>query len=608
MLPAVDHQPASLNGRSNFNATRSWPSKDVPSAWRFIVLPSRAKLSASLADGNILRCDAAHLASVSNPQLVWSTQFGVQPELDAPSFGLQSSDASHRTSQAAGRGYSSANGAKEASFAEPKVTSKDRGTSSMVDERYRSLLAEAAHDIRAPLGVAQQILARIASRVRSEGTLNPTELRLLDSANDRLQQASAWCSGILAPERLDQANSRSVRQRFYPHQLMALVAPIVNSLAQRQNVQLHWVGWDHSLPRLYLDSNQLARVLMNLITNAIEASAAGSHLSVRVAWQTNVTQRLVIAIEDEGSGLDAALLKFVNNERAAPPPQAGIGLATVKSLVVALGGALSAQTVQTGGTLLRITLPVDNRMSLVRGWLIQNAERAAGGGKLPKSRIQLHVLRSSGLNTALADQLLQQAAAPNDFVYRIADDRWIWLSVIQFPSPLETVHFDATSQGAVERLSAQLTERMAVESGRLNCQLAFEWADIDLHSLHNSLNHRNLLPQLSTAIADKLEQLRGNRIPPIDELNSAMVSEWKNNRDLDSAAAQRPNSRTRNAGTLRVDAAEANSMPTKRHHETSPAPSRTQSFASSFLNSDPSQFEELAQDWRAQQAELRLQS
>ncbi len=603
MPSAADHQPASLKGRSNVNVASVVRSKGVPSAWRFIVLPSRAQMPTTNSDASILRCDAAHTVGGTNSQFVWSVQVGVQPHLAALAQFLQRHSGAEANSQASIEiAGADAVGADNAATPMTEVANFRK-----VDARYRALLAEAAHDIRAPLGVAQQILSRIASRVRTDRTLDHNEMRLLASANDRLQQAATWCEEILAPDRLESAHVTSIRQRFYPHQLKALVAPLVNSLAQRHKVQLNWVGWDHSLPRLYLDSNQLARVLMNLISNAIEASSAGSQLSVRVAWQTNVTQRLVIAIEDEGHGLESALLKFVNSDQSEIPVQAGIGLATVKSLVAAMGGSLSAQICQSGGTLLRITLPVDNRLSLIRGWLVQNAGQSAGSTDKRNGRIQLHVLRSSGFNTSLADQLLQQSAAPSDFVYRIADDRWLWLSIIQ--SPLDARASDSnspiSSKGAVERLSEQLTERMAVESGRLNCQLAFEWADIDLHALHNSLNQRNLLPQLSAAIADKFMQLTGNRIPPINELNGELISDRTNNRDLDTAAARRPVVQTRNFGTVRVDSAEANPLAAKRHGDANLSPERLHNLASSFLNSDPSQFAELAQDWRAQLSELQ---
>ncbi len=603
MLSAADRQPVSSNAQSSHHISIAAGSQGVPRAWRFIVLPSRAQLQSGQAGATILRCDAPHSQSVTGPQLVWSLPVGILPHLPERvqrllSDGLLVDDA----------GIARESVTPQVPFGslseKPSGASPDQA-GDRVGEKYRALLAEAAHDIRAPLGVAQQILSRIASRVRADRSLDHNELRLLDSANDRLKQASMWCADILAPNRLEQAHTASIRQRFYPHQLLAIVAPIVTELALRRDVKLHWIGWDQSLPRLYLDSNQLARVLMNLIGNAIEASSAGSHLSVRVAWQTNVTQRLVIAIEDEGCGLDGALLKFLNSNQAASA-KAGIGLATVKTLVAAMGGALSAQVVQSGGTLLRISLPVDNRLSLVRGWLVQNAASVARNQAPLSGRIQLHVLRSAGLNTRLADQLLQQSASPNDFVYRIADDRWLWLSILQSSnkSGEATSKVAISSKGAVERLSEQLTERMAVESGRLNCQLAFEWSDVDLQSLHSSLNQHNLLPQLSAAIADKFAQLGGQRIPPIDELNHEVVSEWANNRDLDSAAAQRFGERTRHAGAWRVDAADANSLATRRHREAIQPPLHQRSLTTSFLNADPLQFAELAQDWRAQQSDL----
>jgi len=440
------------------------------------------------------------------------------------------------------------------------------------------MLAEAAHDIRAPLGVARQILSRIASRVREDGTLSKQDQRLLASANDRLEQATTWVDGILVPKRLQQVAVGTMRQRFYPHQLRGIVEPVVNDMANQRNVVLDWVGWDRSLPRLYLDANQLGRILLNLISNAIAASPRGSRLSLRIAWQTNVTQRLVIAVEDEGRGLSPALLRFVNSAQLVQPTaEAGIGLVTVKSLINAIGGSISAQVGQLGGTLFRVTVPVDNRLSLVRGWLLQQSQLVDRGGKRALNNIQLHMLRSTGLDTTVVDEWLQQAAAPEDFVYRVSQDRWLWLSV-GTKSVSAGVEVSGGAISAVNKYSA-LTE---AQNGQLNCQLAAEWLNVELQSLHSASNQCNLLPQLAAAIADKFATLAGNRIPPINEL-----------RDRPTAAAKplvRQNELLRVDDVVRqVPKAKLRPVPRDRMN---------------LLTADPSIFAELAQDWREQHSQL----
>ncbi len=543
-------------------ASNKLPGNKVPSVWRLVVLQNAVPAGNNSDSARRLRLDAAHGVALSSGELNWSTHIGLSTSLDLSVF--SQIDCCSATAPVAATVVAN----QTAKSAEPQE----------FGDRYRAMLAEAAHDIRAPLGVARQILSRIASSVREDGTLSNQDRRLLASANDRLQQATTWVDGILLHNRLKQVAMGTMRQRFYPHQLRGIVEPVVNNMASQRDVELDWVGWDRSLPRLYLDANQLGRVLLNLISNAIAASPRGSRLSIRIAWQTNVTQRLVIAIEDEGRGLTAPLLRFVNSAQlASAPPEAGIGLVTVKSLMNAIGGSISAQVGPLGGTLFRITVPVDNQISLVRGWLLQQSQVADRASKNSLDNIQLHIVRSTGLDTSVVDQWLQQAAAPGDFVYRVSEDRWLWLSV----DSKATTAGAETKSGAVAAVD-KYSAHAAAQNGQLNCQLAAEWRNVELQSLHSATNQRNLLPQLAAAIAEKFASLTSNRIPPINELKSRLVPAAK-------AVA-------RQGDLLRVDDVESRIPKAKLR----PVPSgRT-----NLLTADPAIFAELAEDWREQHSQL----
>lgn len=565
-------------------ASNKLPSNKVPSMWRLVVLQNGLPSSGNNSDTALrLRLDPAHGISPKMGDLNWSTQVGlpIVGDLSAPGLSVYSQvDCCAATAQVTEALPIQRPASRSANIPVKLPASQDAAQveSQAFGDRYRAMLAEAAHDIRAPLGVARQILNRIATRVREDGTLSNQDQRLLASANERLEQATTWVDGILLPNRLQQVAAGTMRQRFYPHQLKGIVEPIVNELANQRNVVLDWVGWDRSLPRLYLDPNQLGRILLNLISNAIAASPRGSRLSLRVAWQTNVTQRLVIAVEDEGRGLSSALLRFVNTAQVAQAPdEAGIGLTTVKSLINAIGGSISAQVGQLGGTLFRVTVPVDNRLSLVRGWLIQGSQVAERSGKGPLSSIQLHLLRSSGLDTSVVDQWLQQSAAPEDFIYRVSEDRWLWLSV----GPKAVAAGVATQGGATAAVN-KYSALAEAQNGQLNCHLAAEWLNVELQSLHSTSNQRNLLPQLAAAIADKFAALAGNRIPPINELRDGLRSPSKplgRQRDLlrvDEIAGQVPKAKLRPVPRDRIN----------------------------LLTADPAIFAELAQDWREQHSQL----
>ena len=242
----------------------------------------------------------------------------------------------------------------------------------------------------------------------------------------------------------------------------------------------------------------------------------------------------------------------------------------------AIGGSISAQVGPLGGTVFRITVPVDNRLSLVRGWLLQQSQVADRIGKHAFDNVQLHMLRSSGLDTTIMDQWLQQSAAPEDFVYRVSEDRWLWLSI----GWKSTTALGTARGGAVDAVNKYSAQAKA-ENGQLTVQLAAEWLNVELQSLHSATNQRNLLPQLAASIADKFAALTGNRVPPINELKNRL-------------APTKPLSRQ--PGLLRVDDVSIQVPKAKLHA----APSDRVN----LLTADPAIFAELAQDWREQHSQL----
>ncbi len=117
-------------------------------------------------------------------------------------------------------------------------------------------------------------------------------------------------------------------------------------------------------------------------------------------------------------------------------------------------------------------------------------------------------MRSSGVDPQLVDQCLQQSATSDDFVYRVSEDRWLWLA---FENPAS----ECAAASAVRACAALMQQH----DGQMHCQLAAEWKGVELQALHSTTNQRNLLPQLSAAIAEQFSTLAGNRVAPIDELN-----------------------------------------------------------------------------------------
>ncbi len=477
--------------------------------------------------------------------------------------------------------------------------------------KLNGMLAEVAHDIRSPIAVAQQIISSVVQQAAAAGQWSAEHKELLHEAQLRLAQANRWAEGILVQHSLDHGQPVSIRRRFYPQQWLRSIQPLLNSLAKQRGVRLLWIGWDRSLPRLYSDANQLSRTLLNLVENAIQASRPGGEVRVTVAWQTRVTQRMIVTIEDDGRGLSREQTQQINaplslsNNSSQTICSMGLGLATAKTLVGALGGTLRVQLPSGGGTQFNLILPVDNYHSLVHSWLQQPATEPHQNSSGSQQRIAIHAIRSAASVTAPAmcneiDLQLQQAASSDDLVYRVARDRWLWLSKQA-----------ATSSGALPSgMSAalhKLRERDNAWNVPLECrrQQVFAWQPAVSPAVSDSKSPseskgQTCMVRLTSIIAERIAELIGDHIPPIDDLQAT-----------ETPMVVRPNAggparliRSDNAHWDERSAVASAAGTSNSRNSNSSAPAIDASLAETPCEKFSGTLAELAQQWHSRQVRL----
>ena len=118
------------------------------------------------------------------------------------------------------------------------------------------------------------------------------------------------------------------------------------------------VGDRTFFPR-HADPDALDRILKNLITNAMKYSPPGPIVLTAAAEKGVVA----IGVADRGRGIPADAIPRVFDPYYRAPGAAaaargtGIGLAAVKALVTAHGGAIEVESAPDIGTRFRFTLP-----------------------------------------------------------------------------------------------------------------------------------------------------------------------------------------------------------------------------------------------------------
>lgn len=215
----------------------------------------------------------------------------------------------------------------------------------------RDMIANISHDLRTPLTSISLLLEAL-----EPGTAPaPTVLATLRQQLDVLRKLA---EDLVQLDRIESGRSplRLASLSLLP--LLEEVRAALSPQLERSGVQLELVV-GHGL-HVLADVEQLRRVLVNLLDNAIQASPSGGRIRVIAAETDN--EQVEILVADEGSGippLDLSRIfeRFYRGDRARVQSGSGLGLAIVKHIVEGHGGTVSAVNNPVRGATVRFTVP-----------------------------------------------------------------------------------------------------------------------------------------------------------------------------------------------------------------------------------------------------------
>jgi signal transduction histidine kinase len=213
-----------------------------------------------------------------------------------------------------------------------------------------------AHELRGALTVIAGYSALLRHPLDTR-----EESAALDGIERAIARADALCGEALAgrtPSPIKARVLESVSVRLLVEQAAA-----DQHSATGRDVNVAWEPDDDIV--ISGDSQALARVLGNLIGNAIKYSPADSAIDVRACKDSRpfLGDTCVIEVADRGPGIpeemrDLVFEPFERLERDAEAPGTGLGLAVVKNVVEAHDGRIRLSDREGGGTVVRVELPI----------------------------------------------------------------------------------------------------------------------------------------------------------------------------------------------------------------------------------------------------------
>ncbi len=212
-----------------------------------------------------------------------------------------------------------------------------------------TIAAGAAHELSTPLSTIAVVTKELEAQVGDKaGPRASADLGLIRKEVER-------CSAVLS--RMVAAASEGLEEPNVTISVGDLLEESQQGLAARPGIRLSASQSTLDVP-LLLPRHSVVASLRAILKNAQEASTETDEVLARVEVEG---QRLKIAVEDHGSGMDAQTVERVGNPFFTTKPSGrgmGLGLFLAEVTMERLGAELDIQSEPARGTTVRLSIPV----------------------------------------------------------------------------------------------------------------------------------------------------------------------------------------------------------------------------------------------------------
>jgi PAS domain S-box-containing protein len=221
--------------------------------------------------------------------------------------------------------------------------------------------ASIAHEVNQPLSAA---ITNCHACLRWLA-LNPPNLERARDSIRAITDATNHASEVIKRVRGLMKKAPPERTALNVNEVIGEVSGLLMGELARNNVSLQ-TDFGRELPAVVVDRVQMQQVILNLISNGIEAMkpVAGRAKILEIRSNTSEDGRVLVSIHDSGTGFGPESANHLFQAFFTTKHEGmGLGLSISKTIIEAHGGRLWATSNDTQGATFQFTLPAVKAMS-----------------------------------------------------------------------------------------------------------------------------------------------------------------------------------------------------------------------------------------------------
>jgi len=227
-----------------------------------------------------------------------------------------------------------------------------------LDEAKTNFLATISHELKTPLSSIEMSLKLMEDE--KVGVMNTEQKQLMQHMKEDCGRLLKITSKLLDIAQAETGNLQLNFTTADPREIAIYAMDTVRFQAEQKSIELEFIC-KNNLPKIFVDSEKTAWVLINFLSNALRYSAEKSKVVLQIMENEN---NIEFSVRDFGKGIPEQYQKRLFDRYFQVPTDGsnksglGLGLAISKDFIEAEGGKIWVESAMGEGSRFCFSIPV----------------------------------------------------------------------------------------------------------------------------------------------------------------------------------------------------------------------------------------------------------